>query len=213
MGTILNRDTIALSGLGIGAAFAAADTSAIFAAGGSHGGAFTGDGDVVSQTGTITARRAVASADARAARTAGGFHMGTLLNRDVNALSGTETTVTLAAADTCAALAAGGGHGGVFAGNGDGTAISAAEFVGGRTGVALAAADARAALAAGGGDGATGDGDVVGVAAICNGATDARAALAAGGGQAAGLTTPPPGGLVGGLVLKGQGVVFIGDIV
>ena len=110
--------------------------------------------------------------------------MGTVLYRDFTALSGIGTTVTLAAADACAACIAGGSHGGVFAGNGDATGISAiAIFI-----VALAAA---------------GDGDVVGVAAICNGTADARAARAAVGSQAAGLAVPS------GLVLKGQGVICV----
>ena len=152
----------------------------------------------MSQTGRLTARRAIAAADARAARTAGGFHMGTTLDRDVKALSGTVTTVTIAAADTCAARAAGGVHGGVCTGDGDVSGISIRSIVG------LTAADARAVLAASSSDGAAGDGDVVGVASGLGRATDARAARAAGGGQAAGLA---------GLVLKGQGVVLIGDIV
>ena len=196
MGTLGDVDEITLSGTETGTTLAAADTCAIFAACGSHGGSFTGDGDITSQTGTKAALRAIAAADARAARAAGGGHMGTVLDRDFTALSGIGTTVTLAAADTCAARAAGGGDG--AAGNGDVTGISAIFTA------ALAAANARAARTAGGSDGAAGDGDVVGVALVCSGgAADARAARAAVGGQAAGLAVPS------GLVLKGQGVICV----
>ena len=201
MGTILDRDDIALSGIGIGAALAAADTRTACIAGGGHGGPFTGNGDSTSQTGTsFAARRAVAAADGRAARTAGGFHMGTAVDGDVTALSGTVTIVTLAAADTCAARAAVGGDG--AAGNGDVSGISTIFIAGNVAGIALTAADTGCARTAGGGDGAAGDGDVAGEAAAgLDRTADARAARAAGGGQAAGLA---------GLVLKGQGVVFIG---
>ena len=119
--------------------------------------------------------------------------MGTVPDRDIKALPGTETFVTLAAADARAIRAAGGGHSGVCTGDGNVIASSAAVLVGECIGVGLAAADARAAFAADGSDGAAGDGDVVGVAAAdLERAADARAARAAGGGQAAGLTTPPP---------------------
>ena len=82
---------------------------------------------MLSESGRITVRRAIAAADACAAACAGGFHMSTVPDRDIKALPGAVTIVTFAAADARTIFAAGGGHGGVCTGDGDVSAISAAK--------------------------------------------------------------------------------------
>ena len=87
----------------------AADAGAGGTAGRGHGGPFTGDGDVASHTGTITACRTITATDACATAASGGFHMGTILDRDIIAQPGKGTGATLAAADARTAFCAAGG--------------------------------------------------------------------------------------------------------